>query len=829
MFTLVWVAATTNSVLHESLHDAAAAGRPAAVRRLIDHGGLTVDVPHATTGETALYLAASNGHLRTVKLLCELGASPHAAEVTGFTPLHAAASRGDAPVVAVLLQAGAQVDAPDRRGRRPLHVAAVHDRVEVVAMLCGRGAPVAAVDHNGNTALHVAASANVAHELLQAGGPSLALLLNRWNDSAMHEAAWRGQTDVLMKLAELVPSPALGLDERGPGADTTVPPWVTWDGNGGKAGAGSDHSDDTPLVLAARQGHVAATRVLLQHAFCVRATSGAFTCPSMRQPEAKRALARLLSTAEQAGQKETAELLRKSGARHPSPTPSVKRRHSGSLTNNRNGDGSRHSDSGDDAQLSEAWATAAEALPQLSRQLLIQDNEHGVDAADLLLERARLDTLSAYRGAREALHVDAASALYRRPAALDAAACAELRRRVDEAGDAELDTVDGLPAHQVELTKEDLQALVGAAAAAELLALPTHLLPPSATPSSSPSSSPSATPTKLSRATIGGSVEGLSSSPAAVHYAPSLIFARRYSASTRPWIGFHNDDAAITVNVALSHDSNVTGGDLIGLYGGGIHRIARAQGEASVHRSSLLHGVTRVRHGTRYSLILFFSPATVGEASISDNHRRDGGNHFGGHRAERVVADATGTPATVLHSSRVPLPSPRGPGLPKPTRAPDENATRARSEGTAGTVSVDAGVARTEGTAGTVSVDAGLARSEGTAGTVSENATRARTEGTAGTVSVDAGRLKRAAQLRERGLALHMEVETMREQHQAAPPNAPVSERDQRRKDQTQTRAVSSFLGVLAIDKSDGNTWFMLVTCAPFRQSRDPTLRMLGY
>ena len=38
-----------------------------------------------------------------------------------------------------------------------------------------------------------------------------------------------------------------------------------------------------------------------------------------------------------------------------------------------------------------------------------------------------------------------------------------------------------------------------------------------------------------------------------------------------------------------------------------VHEIPRAEGDATVHSSALLHGVTRMRRGTRYSMIMFFS------------------------------------------------------------------------------------------------------------------------------------------------------------------------------------------------------------------------------
>ena len=77
------------------------------------------------------------------------------------------------------------------------------------------------------------------------------------------------------------------------------------------------------------------------------------------------------------------------------------------------------------------------------------------------------------------------------------------------------------------------------------------------------------------------------------------------------WSAFHMDNAAITANVALSPEADLArdGGALLGIYGGSVHAIPRAMGEATVHTSSLLHGVTRMRvaaEHARYSMILFY-------------------------------------------------------------------------------------------------------------------------------------------------------------------------------------------------------------------------------
>ena len=80
----------------------------------------------------------------------------------------------------------------------------------------------------------------------------------------------------------------------------------------------------------------------------------------------------------------------------------------------------------------------------------------------------------------------------------------------------------------------------------------------------------------------------------------------------------HPDSAAITVNVALSDDAEHTGGRLVGLYDGRIQTLERAEGEAVVHTSALIHGVTRMSEGVRYSLILFFTDAAAGSEEAGE-------------------------------------------------------------------------------------------------------------------------------------------------------------------------------------------------------------------
>ena len=71
-------------------------------------------------------------------------------------------------------------------------------------------------------------------------------------------------------------------------------------------------------------------------------------------------------------------------------------------------------------------------------------------------------------------------------------------------------------------------------------------------------------------------------------------------------IPFHADTAMVTVNVALNDETAHSGGGLLAVFDGAVQHLPRAEGEATVHASTLLHAVTCMTSGTRYSLIVFF-------------------------------------------------------------------------------------------------------------------------------------------------------------------------------------------------------------------------------
>jgi len=137
------------------------------------------------------------------------------------------------------------------------------------------------------------------------------------------------------------------------------------------------------------------------------------------------------------------------------------------------------------------------------------------------------------------------------------------------------DTVDDLPEYQVDLSIEDLTALLGRDTVTTLLKLPERL----------------------------GAPAGLATEEL---YDRIHIFLRMYSPQTRPYIAFHADTCAYTVNIALNNDNGFDGGRLLALQGSTLTAPSRRVGTAILHAGTLVHGVTKIERGTRYSLILFF-------------------------------------------------------------------------------------------------------------------------------------------------------------------------------------------------------------------------------
>ena len=202
-------------------------------------------------------------------------------------------------------------------------------------------------------------------------------------------------------------------------------------------------------------------------------------------------------------------------------------------------------------------------------------------------------TYSQFCASKAAIEGGAAGAVLSVARVLDASACASLRAALDAEGTSTIDSVDQMRERVLYLELPELERLIGVDHARQLLRLPAryHQLAANAAHAAHAEST-----------------------------APDFFlfdcFLRRYSSDAaggdQLLTSFHADTAALTVNVALTSDADIDGGRLLGAYDGAVRTIEREMGDATVHSSDLLHGVTRMHAGTRYSLICFFGVAPRG-------------------------------------------------------------------------------------------------------------------------------------------------------------------------------------------------------------------------
>jgi len=120
-------------------------------------------------GETALMLAAFNGHLPIVQALLVKGASVNH---PGWTPLSYAATRNHLDVARVLIKAGAKIDAEADNGTTALMMASREGHLPMVLLLLEHGANINHMTKAGYTSLELAIAhghPDVAETLLRAG------------------------------------------------------------------------------------------------------------------------------------------------------------------------------------------------------------------------------------------------------------------------------------------------------------------------------------------------------------------------------------------------------------------------------------------------------------------------------------------------------------------------------------------------------------------------------------------------------------------------------------------------------------------------------------
>ncbi len=247
--------------------DAAQRGDLEAVRTLLQQG----EDPNAAQadGLTALHWAALNDELGIAEILLYAGAtvSP-VTRVGGYTPLHLASQSGHGEMARALLEAGANANAYTTTGVSSLHFAAQADAAEAIRALIEHGAEVDARDSfSSRTPLMFAAhrgAAEATQALVRADADlSATTLVKDYVEIAAEATADRARRTRIRAAAE-PPDPDAEAERprrRGPPREPCVPadpPEIL-----SSTQQIGQQGGFTALHFAAREGHIEATRLLV--------------------------------------------------------------------------------------------------------------------------------------------------------------------------------------------------------------------------------------------------------------------------------------------------------------------------------------------------------------------------------------------------------------------------------------------------------------------------------------------------------------------------------------------------------------------------------------
>ncbi|OJD18315.1 hypothetical protein AJ78_01628 [Emergomyces pasteurianus Ep9510] len=176
---------------------AAQSGATVEVENFLKNGA-DIDARDATTGRTALAVAAHCNREDVVRLLIYYNAKVDTQDTQLSTPLHLAASKGHADVLQLLLEEDAECELKDAHGRTPFMVAANAGHTEAAKILLDNNCKVNTRATDQMTALHIAAKKGdheIASLLLRYGIDIEAKDVNMM--TSMHHACEEGHGAIL--------------------------------------------------------------------------------------------------------------------------------------------------------------------------------------------------------------------------------------------------------------------------------------------------------------------------------------------------------------------------------------------------------------------------------------------------------------------------------------------------------------------------------------------------------------------------------------------------------------------------------------------------------